>query len=55
MKGKEKLYNKELADYGNHQLAKLYLQRSNIPWYKFYARYKLNINIRKVRDILNEE
>lgn len=46
---------KELADYGGNQLAKLYLQRSEIPWYKFYARFKININIRKVKEILNEE
>lgn len=46
---------KELADYGGNQLAKLYLQRSKLPWYKFRARFKININIRKVRDILDEE
>ncbi len=46
---------KELTDYGNNQLAKLYLQRRELPFWKFYARFKLNINIRKVKEILNEE
>lgn len=46
---------KEKADYGDNILAKIINQRNALPFWKLWGRFKMNINIRKVRDILNEE